>query len=139
MTTKTNQPPALHGHQPEETGPLSRRNLLLGTAGLAAVTAASAGPALAQAQHGHSHPASSKTVTPSGSLSSRVYAVVDGVPDRRHQRRRFGPASSGNLLPDVAVGQMVEPARRSPAVPGGTGSTARICYLAQSGRCQSRL
>lgn len=63
----------------DETGKVSRRSLLMGSAGVALASAAlSATPALAN----HDHPvAHSSGVSPSGSLSSRIYAVVDGVAD----------------------------------------------------------
>ncbi len=70
-------------------GNVSRRNLLKGTAGLAvASTAFAAAPALANHQHPVAH---SKGVTPSGSLSNRIYAVVDGVADIARQPTDIPP------------------------------------------------
>lgn len=63
----------------DEPGKVSRRSLLMGSAGVAMASAAlSSTPAAAN----HDHPvAHSSGVTPSGSLSNRIYAVVDGVSD----------------------------------------------------------
>lgn len=63
-----------------ENSKLTRRKVLLGSAGLAAASTAFAGtPAVAQ--HDHSAAVPKGTTSPSGSLSNRVYAVVDGVTD----------------------------------------------------------
>ncbi|TWG49985.1 MULTISPECIES: copper-containing nitrite reductase [unclassified Aminobacter] len=63
----------------DEAGKVSRRSLLMGSAGVAIASAAlSATPAIAN----HDHPvAHSGGVSPSGSLSNRIYAVVDGMAD----------------------------------------------------------
>ena len=63
----------------DEAGKVSRRSLLMGSAGVAIASAAlSATPAIAN----HDHPvAHSSGVSPSGSLSNRIYAVVDGIAD----------------------------------------------------------
>ncbi|WP_343312718.1 copper-containing nitrite reductase [Brucella sp. BE17] len=59
---------------------LTRRKVLIGSAGLAAASATfAATPALAQ--HDHSAATAKGMTSPSGSLSNRVYAVVDGVTD----------------------------------------------------------
>lgn len=64
---------------PEEDADVSRRDLLMGSAGIAlASLAMGSSPALANHEHPVAH---SHGVTPSGSLSSRIYAVVDGVAD----------------------------------------------------------
>lgn len=57
---------------------LSRRNLLKSSAGLAmAGTLLATGQAVAQ----HTHAAGSATPSPGGSLSNRIYTVVDGLAD----------------------------------------------------------
>ncbi|MBP0438036.1 copper-containing nitrite reductase [Tianweitania sediminis] len=61
---------------------ISRRNLLRGTAGLAVAGAAlAAGTSSAAAQHSHGAHGANAMPSPGGSLSNRIYQVVDGLTD----------------------------------------------------------